>query len=1170
MARLVSNELLRTATIKKVTSNGEVYETFFRYTGVTREDSDVCEIGFIRNGFETRGEVYLPRVREDGFLERNHALWYPVHLVIPPLRFNGLYGSTTVNSLSGILNNSIFAKSLDDFLPQVKAGSLDYTTPVAKAMAGDPTDVNDMNNWLVIDLATALCEMFNIKILASIARSKTGGATGVNAAVRGMHALINAYTRYFSDDQEELAVEAHDRSEVEYFGKAMSEDKQGTVVVHPMVRNIKLNGDTPLDFCSCSQNTPMLTARFKDGIGVRFCRFTGSPTFPYARYRRGVVGILSDDPHRVIVSRSVTRAMVLREPMDPLVVTEVPMNVHSLCLPGVRMTHPFTFEDGIIVSETFARRAGAFKVYVDKITVPESAEITFSKIPYSGEDDDIAAVSAATMDARIAFDAGLDMEKSCCSRGETVAIVTYHDENEDMTIEKIQAGCRVRSCVMSIGEYEPVSDLDEKARRFKITYLAYLPLVVGSKLADAHGNKGTVSKILPDHDMPVSDGMTMHYIASPFVGKRLALGAEVEDLLAMKAFYGIHPQVTVDSGASWNIAGLESELASMGLSYRGMVAFEGREYPDVVRCFRAMYRLDNNPQEALTVRTDVVLNDRWRTSRNTKLSLEMVSMLSRGASNLVNELVERSGSRVMLTQSVMPILSALARRVPEGRQTIKLTRRIPRDLLGNPSSIDLLKYEVKGEEKVLRDFKDSALDPRMATSFGVVETPFGDVIVPPYKPFAKVGYGIYRVNPVAVAANRVIAEVVSYKSSNGFYNTDIEKTIDVFHSTLGNLVAGKSGMLRESLLPVFPNSIRAVVSPHDTADPLTIMVPRRAFNRIWKTSEDIRAVYGKKDALCILKGDPVHRECNLISVKFSLWDNDTIGVSPLLIQIMDRDYDGDEVTVSFVERFASQLDLKKLTLDFGKYFVGTKQLKDVDARLAYHALHAKVGKSSSSSSLYEHDQVKNHTLYEALRNGIDMKTAADEAVKAARDFTVVKEGTANGGAMNLRFIFSRNASDAWLLHDAMDLYHAVAQNTLDAKAGTAVPALDVIRGFSMAEPADEKLMRDALELLGYRQEKCIDALVCFAKKVKHAKGMRQYLSREFPVLATMQRFGSAAEVGRLAAKVFAGESLGNGVYETLFEFLTGTSNASPYDYVDVLSTLFAEHFQSGTQQGAAV
>ena len=133
-----------------------------------------------------------------------------------------------------------------------------------------------------------------------------------------------------------------------------------------------------------------------------------------------------------------------------------------------------------------------------------------------------------------------------------------------------------------------------------------------------------------------------------------------------------------------------------------------------------------------------------------------------------------------------------------------------------------------------------------------------------------------------------------------------------------------------------------------------------------------------------------------------------------------------------------------------------------------------------------------------------------------------------------------------------------------------VPALDVIKGFSLAEPADEKLMRDALVRLGYEQEKCIEALVCFAKKVKQAKGMRQYLSRDFPVLATMQRFGNAAEATRLAAKVFAGESLGNGVFETLFEFLTGVSDASPYDYVDVLSTLFAEHFRSGIQQGAAV
>jgi len=190
-----------------------------------------------------------------------------------------------------------------------------------------------------------------------------GGYRGISATMRSIHALIRAFSKQLTndDDDDEMDSSISDPMEEEEIklGRIMMEDKKGVLLIHSGIKQIEIPAHNPIDFCTCSVDRPIITGRIKDGIIIDRCHFIGIPTFPYATYRRGIVGIKSDDPHRVIVSRSISQAMDLDRPDSPLVVTDVEFVADSLSLPGSRMTHPLIYEDGIVISETFQKKGSA-------------------------------------------------------------------------------------------------------------------------------------------------------------------------------------------------------------------------------------------------------------------------------------------------------------------------------------------------------------------------------------------------------------------------------------------------------------------------------------------------------------------------------------------------------------------------------------------------------------------------------------------------------------------------------------------------------------------------------------------------------------------------------------------------------------------------------------------
>lgn len=238
-------------------------------------------------------------------------------------------------------------------------------------------------------------------------------------------------------------------------------------------------------------------------------------------------------------------------------------------------------------------------------------------------------------------------------------------------------------------------------------------------------------------------------------------------------------------------------------------------------------------------------------------------------------------------------------------------------------------------------------------------------------------------------------------------------------------------------------------------------------------------------------------------------------------------------------------DMMKLVPTFGDAFSPSKQLYDATPENAIKLIKERVGWSSTFGNPHESDQIKNPTLFQKLYNGISLGDLEAECIKAARDFEVIKDGTARTGALGLSFIFSRKPEQKHLMNDAMELYHILAQNTLDAKAGIEQPSLDVVSGISNG---NEELVKTSLEKLGYDKRECIDALLDFGREMKSMRGRMRYLTSEFPVLSIIQRGAGKEQACAVSRRVVNDTNTGNGVWEVLLDFLLGRGENSVYDW----------------------
>jgi hypothetical protein len=397
------------------------------------------------------------------------------------------------------------------------------------------------------------------------------------------------------------------------------------------------------------------------------------------------------------------------------------------------------------------------------------------------------------------------------------------------------------------------------------------------------------------------------------------------------------------------------------------------------------------------------------------------------------------------------------------------------------------------------------------------------------------GIGLGILTKSAQGINRIIAEIDS--ENRGFAEKwSVERTIEQYQKTLIESVRGKNGLLRETIMPVFPTTIRGVVTPYipsKSGELYEIALPRKAFNRLWASSETFRNIYGKNKT-CIIKRDPVHWKNSVIGVKFVLWNNDTIGVPPWIMRVLDGDFDGDACIAMFPTTPEGVADIAKMFPDLSESFKPAKNLFDAEVNTIREKIVENTGIVSTFGNLHESDTLKNSPLFSLLTKNPSQKEIMKEALLAIADFDTVKSGTALTGALGLKFIFTRTSTDLQTLDRAMEFYHKIAQNTLDAKGGTAVPALTLVDAFRKTQA---NTMAVALKMLEFTDEASIKELISLSLNMSRDKGSDQYLRTRYPVLAVMQRNASEDSVMELARVTTADDIPMTGVWELMFRSL---------------------------------
>lgn len=1155
MQKLLSNAMVEKYLVKEIQHGNKRYTPIFRYTGKTLVDTHEVHVGFKRSdGTEEVGSIFLPSVRDDGLIQRNKLLWYPVNLVIPPLCFR--YGKSSAKYyMSGILNNNIAANRLTDFLPEPMNISPVFTTPIIEDLTNrEGDDILDTSNWIVIDTACAVIELFNAKIVKDISRSNRGGWKGISASVKAVHSLVKSYVRYYGDNNEDGEWSSNNQEkshtiieeEEIHLGKIGVEDKHGVLVIHPLMKDIQVSGDTPIDFCTCSTSHPITNARIKDGVRIENYRFVGKPRFPYTTWRRAIPGILSDKPHRVIVSRAINRALKIENPDEPLVVTDVLLNVDSVSLPGVKMSHPLNYEDGIVVSETMASKMGAFKIMSDVISIPESTDVLIVKKQFDYHEDIREAAKKARRSSKADYSSPFVLRP-----GDLIASISYKGSDGETVVTERRTRHRVPGIIMRIEEVQVATDLQEPITNIRIITLVYIPLEVGDKLSDAHGNKCIVSAVYSNENMPIWNGKSTHYIATPYIMSRMAVGAEIEDKLAtIAASTGI--QVSIDSLDPPGLEEVDAEFVEYkenatgceDMNYTGRVLYNEKVYEDIPLSYRRMFRLDNNGAETLITRAGTRIEEGKRVGKNTKLSLEVVTMLSRGAGNLANELVSKSGSSMYVNDHLIPTLNSIVSHIPDGASTIDITNRIPQEMIGNPLSFKAIANI---------ELENTPLDPRLKNNYGIVLYKNIQVVVPPHTPLSEMGNGLVLPGPIAVAINKVIAEIASEKAvrtmdiSTPIYPPDVPAKIAGYKNDIARIITGKNGMMRKAVMPVFPHTIRAVASPYidDGNNPFVVRIPKKAFYRLGKSSEEFADMYQRKEKwYCLVKRDPVHRSHNVLSVRFELWNRNTIGISPNLIGAMDGDYDGDAVVVMFPTTALGWTDLAKMSVPFEKMFSPSKQLKGVSAKNAFKEIRERTGFTSTFRNPHETDEVKDTEMVRTLTAVPIIDKISSLAVIAARDFETIKDGTARVGALGLRFIYMRTAEDSDMLEKSMEMYHLMAQDTLDSKSGGKKQADEIVEAFNKGNEAGIEI---GLKEIGFDHIDCIDELKTLSKECRKTKGIRPYMRNHFPILESTQSNSGVKVCTTIAKRIINKGDLGEGTWETLLEYLTGKTEGIVFE-----------------------
>lgn len=209
--------------------------------------------------------------------------------------------------------------------------------------------------------------------------------------------------------------------------------------------------------------------------------------------------------------------------------------------------HGLNFEDGIVASESFAKRATSEHLHVvSAFIAPTMVLDTRRWVDYVNPEKALPA-RLAKLDAK-----GVIKEGETVTHGDILIALLAPSgvSKDDEALAQIS-----RKLVRDFKDRSEVWDHDYPGKVVRVVRMPDAitvhvrteePLAVGDKLSGRHGNKGIVSRILPDSEMPhTKDGVAMELLLNPAgVPSRMNLGQALESAAGRIAQKTGKPYVT--------------------------------------------------------------------------------------------------------------------------------------------------------------------------------------------------------------------------------------------------------------------------------------------------------------------------------------------------------------------------------------------------------------------------------------------------------------------------------------------------------------------------------------------------------------------------------------------------------------------------------------------------
>ncbi len=251
------------------------------------------------------------------------------------------------------------------------------------------------------------------------------------------------------------------------------------------------------------------------------------------------------------------------------------------------------YEDAIIISERLVKDDRFTSIHIENYAIDVrdtklGPEITSPDIPNVGEEklknldeDGIVRIGAEVRSGDILVGKISPKGETDLTPEERLLRAIFGDKARDVkdTSMTLPHGKRGRIIGIQVLERDKGDKLDAGViKRIQVEVAQLRKVAVGDKLAGRHGNKGIISKILPEEDMPyLEDGRPVDIILNPLgVVSRMNLGQILETHLGLAAkklgYYAVTPSL---AGAMEEE--IQQELVKAGFPVDGKVTlYDGR------------------------------------------------------------------------------------------------------------------------------------------------------------------------------------------------------------------------------------------------------------------------------------------------------------------------------------------------------------------------------------------------------------------------------------------------------------------------------------------------------------------------------------------------------------------------------------------------------------------